>query len=258
MTRLVGLYPRGWRDRYEVEFLALLSERPPDPLDRIDIVRGAIDARLHPQRNGVAEPPPEDPLPYNGPWSARRAGWITLAGGFVWLAMIVIVLNSPVVSDSWGTYRDVSMALPFFFVALVLLGIGTWAVAAIVPSTARVARTAALVAGLAGLLWAFTPWFLWTGLIMSVGLCILAVGAARTGRWRGLDAALMVGAVGVAWGSIFIATSMLAARPGYSLESYDALFGFLLVLGLMWIATAHALIRPARPIARPVDTSHPV
>ena len=52
MTRLVALYPRGWRDRYEDEFLALLEERPPDPLDRIDIVRGAVDARLHPQRRG--------------------------------------------------------------------------------------------------------------------------------------------------------------------------------------------------------------
>ncbi len=49
MTRLIALYPEDWRTRYEAEFLSLLADRPPDPLDRLDIVRGAIDARLHPQ-----------------------------------------------------------------------------------------------------------------------------------------------------------------------------------------------------------------
>jgi hypothetical protein len=257
MTRLVGLYPRGWRDRYEAEFLALLSERPPDPLDRIDIVRGAVDARLHPQRNGVPDPHSDDPIPYNGPWSASRAGWITLAGGFLWLATIAIALNSPVVTDSWGTYRDASAALPSFFISLVLLGIGVWAVAATVPSTARVARAAALVAGLAGLLWAFAPWVLWAGFIMSVGISILAIGAARTARWRRSDAALLVVAVAAAWGSVLIATSMFTARPGSTLDSYDAQFLFLAILGSIWFATAHALLRPARPIAAPVDASRP-
>ena len=57
MTRLIGLYPQTWRDRYEDEFLALLAERPPDPLDSLDIVRGAIDARLHPQVPGSPRPP---------------------------------------------------------------------------------------------------------------------------------------------------------------------------------------------------------
>ena len=257
MTRLVALYPRGWRDRYEVEFLAMLSERPPDPLDRIDIVRGAIDARLHPQANGVPEPGPEEPLPYNGPWSARTAGWITLAGGLLFLMTIVIALNSPVVIDEWGTYRDVSAAMPFFLVSLILLGIGTWAVAATLPSTARGARTAALIAGLAGLLWAFAPWILWAGLVMSIGQCILVLTAARTGRWRQSDAGLHVAAVVGAWGSVLIATSMFTARPGSTLNSYDAQFGFLLILCVMWFVTAHALIRPARPIARPVDASRP-
>jgi len=34
MSRLVRLYPRRWRDRYEEEFLALLKERPPTMSDR--------------------------------------------------------------------------------------------------------------------------------------------------------------------------------------------------------------------------------
>lgn len=47
MSSLVRLYPRAWRDRYETEFRGVLQARPPTTRDRVDIVRGAIDARLH-------------------------------------------------------------------------------------------------------------------------------------------------------------------------------------------------------------------
>jgi hypothetical protein len=114
-----------------------------------------------------------------------------------------------------------------------------------------------LIAGLAGLLWAFAPWFLVAGLVMSVAECILVLAAARTGRWRRSDAGLVVVALVTAWGSVLIATSMLTARPGTSLESYDAQFGFLFVLGAMWFVTAHALIRPTRAIASPVEAPRP-
>jgi hypothetical protein len=57
MSRLIRLYPRAWRDRYEDEFLALLEERPPKIGDTVDIVRGALDAHLQPRMNG-AEPTP--------------------------------------------------------------------------------------------------------------------------------------------------------------------------------------------------------
>ena len=57
MTSLMRLYPRDWRERYEDEFLSLLAERPPDVRDRLDIVRGAIDARVRPQvRRGAGDP----------------------------------------------------------------------------------------------------------------------------------------------------------------------------------------------------------
>jgi hypothetical protein len=47
-SRLVALYPRRWRDRYEAEMLVLLGDRPPDWRAAIDLVQGAIDAHLHP------------------------------------------------------------------------------------------------------------------------------------------------------------------------------------------------------------------
>ena len=37
MSRLIALYPRDWRARYEDEYLALLADRPNDPRDSLDI-----------------------------------------------------------------------------------------------------------------------------------------------------------------------------------------------------------------------------
>lgn len=47
--RLVRLYPRAWRERYEEEFVALLDERPASLFDLRDIALGALDAWLRPQ-----------------------------------------------------------------------------------------------------------------------------------------------------------------------------------------------------------------
>jgi hypothetical protein len=56
-SRLLGLYPMAWRDRYGAEFRDLLEARPPAFRDRLDIVVGAIDARVNPQ---VGVTPPMD------------------------------------------------------------------------------------------------------------------------------------------------------------------------------------------------------
>jgi hypothetical protein len=47
--RLIRLYPRAWRDRYEEEFVALLEESPTSVGDVFDVARGATDAWLRPQ-----------------------------------------------------------------------------------------------------------------------------------------------------------------------------------------------------------------
>ena len=46
--RLTTLYPRAWRARYGDELEAVLEEAQLGFRDRIDLVRGAIDAHLHP------------------------------------------------------------------------------------------------------------------------------------------------------------------------------------------------------------------
>jgi len=46
---LLGLYPRGWRDRYGAEVSALVANEPVTIRLILDLFAGAVDARLHPQ-----------------------------------------------------------------------------------------------------------------------------------------------------------------------------------------------------------------
>jgi hypothetical protein len=78
MSRLVRLYPRAWRDRYEDEFLSLLAERPPTLGDVLDTVRGAVDAHINPQSD-------VDPAP----WTHRVPGLLALSAGALWSAVFV-------------------------------------------------------------------------------------------------------------------------------------------------------------------------
>jgi hypothetical protein len=46
---LLRFYPAAWRARYGDEFEELLASRPPGLRDRVDILFGAVDARINPQ-----------------------------------------------------------------------------------------------------------------------------------------------------------------------------------------------------------------
>jgi hypothetical protein len=50
--RLLALYPRAWRERYGEEFMELLGEEPVGFAQVINIVSGAIDARVSPEVRG--------------------------------------------------------------------------------------------------------------------------------------------------------------------------------------------------------------
>ena len=95
MSKLIRLYPRAWRDRYEEEFSTLLVERPPTSADLVDILRGAFDAHVNPQ--GEAEP---------SPWTHRIPGLLALIAGAMW---------------STG------------FLAFVFWGEAAWGIAALIP-----------------------------------------------------------------------------------------------------------------------------
>ena len=236
MTRLIGLYPRTWRDRYEDEFLALLAERPTDPRNSLDIVRSAVDARLHPQVPGAPNPPVE--APPIGRWGVIT-GWVTLLGAVLWYIAIVLAATGPIVVDGLDTYRDGAAAMPFLFLAVLCLGVGMVAVVvSIQPS--RTAHAAAYVSSVTGLLWAGAPWVVWAGLIAFGGLIVVGGAAWRRGTWSAWRFAALVACIGLAWVPAFMAMSGLWDAPEGSEAIFFGLFGG------AWLVVGTSLVRPTR------------
>jgi hypothetical protein len=236
MSRLIALYPRDWRARYEDEYLALLADRPNDPRDSLDIVRGALDARLHPQLPGSPKVPVE--APPIGRWPVV-AGWATLLGAVLWYFSIVLMANGPVVVDGLKTYRDGSAAAPFFLLSVLLLGAGMLAVVvSLRPS--RPAHAAAYISSLSGLLWGGAPWLMWAGLVAFVGLIAVGASAWRSGAWPAWRFGVLVASLGSAWGlAIVVISGMWVAPP----EAYALFF---LLIGVAWPIVGTSLVWPRR------------
>ena len=167
-------------------------------------------------------------IPYDGPWTARRAGWLTLVGGCSVIADGLARDQRPArrrtAADLPRRHRPASRVL--FVRDLLLLTIGIWAVVATLPSTSRVARAAAYVGALAGLLWALGPWMMLFGPRSASAFAILAIEIARIGP--------------LAW--------LGRGRPGRP--------GSVVAIGVVAIADRHS-VRPARPCRsrRPTSSS---
>jgi hypothetical protein len=99
-TRIVELYPRAWRARYGEELDALLEAGSLGIRDRIDLLRGALDAHLHPAR--------PSPLPVV---SALTASALVTAHA-------IVIAAQPVPLD-WPGYLE--EALPLVILAVVAL-----------------------------------------------------------------------------------------------------------------------------------------
>src|SRR5262249_50289491 len=57
VRRLVHLYPSGWRRRYGAELRTVLEAEPPTVRGVLDVLRGALDAHLHPDLWRPRRPP---------------------------------------------------------------------------------------------------------------------------------------------------------------------------------------------------------
>jgi hypothetical protein len=183
MSRLLSLYPRSWRDRYELEFRALIDQRPPSLADRFDVVRGALDAHLHPQVRRGADRAPEPSRPEADLRVARRLGLGAIAGAAVWVAAFAVASVGPIRYDGDGAYRDGSSALLLLILAAGLLTAGLVGQFILLPATARLARLGAGAAIPFLILWALAPWLWWFGLLVLLGLLALAVGGRLSGIW---------------------------------------------------------------------------
>ena len=183
MSRIVRLYPAAWRERYELEFVELLATRPPTLMDQIDIVRGAVDAHLHPQvphRRGIQSPSSasEDNVRLG-----RRLGLGAVGGAALWMIAWIVAALGPVRYDGDGAYRDGAAAAPFLLGAVGLLAGGLGGQLVRLPRSARLARIGAAVALLFLLVWGVQPWLLWAAALMVGGLLVLALGAHHSGAW---------------------------------------------------------------------------
>ena len=101
MSALVRLYPGAWRRRYGEEMEALLEARRPGARVRLDLLRGAFDAWLH----------PESP--------SRVPAFASLVGGGLWTAIAAGVLALPTQAD-WPGYV-IEVVLPAAVAAMILL-----------------------------------------------------------------------------------------------------------------------------------------
>ena len=174
MSVLLSLYPKRWRERYGDEFAELLAERPPSLRDRLDIVAGALDARIHPQLAGSAARPER---------VSDRFGFAPLLGLVAFASAVVLAATGPVMYDDYGSYRDGGAALPFIILAFVLLSLGLYRVIEGLPRDAVAARAAGWTAIVAGLVWSPMPWMLPIAVVFMLGTVGLAIGARRAGTW---------------------------------------------------------------------------
>lgn len=236
MSRLLDLYPGSWRERYEDEFLALIAERPPSLADRLDIVRGALDARLHPQVGGPQRVPD------------RAAGFVALAGFALLILSAALAATGPVQFDEYGIYREGTAAIPFFVAAFGLLAYGIYRLIDRFPTAARAPRVAGWIAIVAGCLWSVMPWVTPVGLTFLVAFLGFAVGGRRAGvvpAWTAVSAVvLLVGPAGLFGAMLFL--------PWYAFRVSG--LDFLHVLGPLsglWLIVGGLLLRglpqPGRP-----------
>jgi hypothetical protein len=206
--RLLRLYPRAWRERYEEEMLALLEDARLGWRGRADLLRGAIDARVHA--------------------ASRVPGAAALVAGGLWTVAGAGVLAQPVPPDWPGHLLE---TLPLG-VGAILAGtialIGCWA-----RSSDRAGRRGAIVAAavvVSQLVWALA---LLAGFIGFADSATLAAGQAA-----GAVGCLVMGLLLLRTGDEPIGLILVAAPP-------VLLFGWpiaWLAFGLAWTGIGFILL----------------
>jgi hypothetical protein len=84
------LYPRAWRERYGDEFAELLKERPITLGAAIDILSGAIDARLSSTARLARQSAGEGVAVIKALKSCKRDAGITVTGGLIGAGIIIV------------------------------------------------------------------------------------------------------------------------------------------------------------------------
>lgn len=210
MSRMIRLYPRAWRDRYEAEFTGLLAECPPGPSDTVDIVRGAIDARLHPQ---IVQVPTGDRATSI---TFRLGGILGVVGGALWIATALAMYSSSYFPGLG--YKDTGSAMLIAVAAGVITGLSAVAISRSIPGARSVMRVSAGAIPLGGLVMAAAWPFLLLGFFATI-IGTMLFGLAGAALRLGATASLL---------SIGGFTALL-----FNTEDERALY--LIPLGVTWV-----------------------
>lgn len=228
MTRLVRLYPAAWRERYEVELRALLDERPPDVLDRLDIILGAIDAHLHPQRRHD----PSEPAGTLG--RLRLAGSVATIGGVLWTLASIGFYGAPYINELG--YKDSGSVVLVGASAAGVTGLAAVMIVRLMADRSVVlwGSAAAMTLGAIGLV---LPWP-----ILLVGFFGAVIGTLLFG---------LMGTSRLGPAYLLVGVGALLAL-GFNTEDGRALW--LIPLGAAWVIVGTMMVRGAPAVRRQLGT----
>jgi hypothetical protein len=171
MSALLRLYPPAWRERYGDELVALLEDHPATLLDRLDLIRGAFDARLHPQVPGSTASTDK-----GFPMNSKTYAVMAIAGGVIWMLAIAsfFVLTTPG-GDRADTVGSIGLAIAMSLISIPLGELGNRAGS----RTSRWTGTIVAIAGIALASTLLMPWPLMT--IALLGFPPFAIVAVSRG-----------------------------------------------------------------------------
>lgn len=246
MTRLIDLYPRGWRDRYGDELADLIAGRPLTFSDRLDLVRGILDAHRHPELADLAIPgpvlatEPVSPQRLADLRIARRLGIAAIAGLIAWFAAWIVAANGPIVQDVGFSYRDGSAAFPLYIGSLLMLAGGFVGQIVRLPSRAIVARLGAFVAAVAFGLYSFGPWNMLFAIVGLVAVTVLATAAWWGSHWSGLSATVVAIVAVAGTGLMWFA---LSGQASPTVDPPPSQVAGIALLGALWVVVGATLLR---------------
>ncbi len=232
MSALIRLYPRAWRERYEAEFLSILETRPPSGRDRLDIVRGAIDARLHPEVPGS----PEASQGRDGLAAAPLAGAAAILAGLGCLAWTGLILRY---FKGWGAGEPEHAALgsALWVITFVSLAAAHGLLAVAGQRSIRSAGAPGASVAAVSFLFAATG----GGLAIALGLAgSVVLAAAMAGR-------TISGWLSATWiaASVLFVGAMLAFTAGGGQDV--SLLALMAPFGLAWLVVGLAVLRRGIP-----------
>ena len=188
MKPLLWFYPRQWRRRYGAEIEALLSQTRLGPREVVDLLRGALDAHLHPLWPRRGQSPPTLVL----------FGLVAVLAAVLshWLA---VTLGAPDAAPFRPSFHPM---VQFFASRQIMVALVLALLAALVASGGRLVRWGSLT--LFGGLLAIRFLSDWLLLVIVVGNATRAYGASRwQSDWMafGVTASLLEVAL---WGAVAV------------------------------------------------------